>query len=597
MNIVIIDSGIKSSHSIFNDINMVHYRYDSSSMSWEKSENPVLSSGHGTGVASIVTNKLKDITVYSFEIFDENLQCSEKDLIECLEYIYINIECSLINMSLGTLKYNSKLYSICQKLKLKNVIVVAAFSNDGGISYPAAFNCVIGVDASLRCKKNDEFVYVKNSLINVKAKGLNQRVAWDKEEYVITQGASYACGYVANYIIRLLKKGISSYEDILKKIYEACVFVYNNQTYINKIHYKKFTRIAVFPYNKEVSSIVNMASIYQIHISGIYEHSRLGHIGMEVESIYSGKRYTIQNIKDCNWNDFDLMVIGHLDEQENRLNISLKKDILDMCLQHHKHVYSFDMHYMIEYKNKFDLQNLYFYYPEIEKKFNEMVNLNKLFSISVPIVAIFGTSKQQGKFTLQLLLREYLLKMGYKVGQIGTEPQSLLFDFDFSIPLGYESSNDMSRNELIPLVNYQLHEIEKKEVDIILVGSQSGTVPRAYNNMSYFNNQVLDFLCGVNPDVVILCINYHDEIDYIIRTINGIEAVGNCCVVALCMFPKGYLNDWDLMNDKKEKIDNHLLDIKKESIEERLGYPVFILGRKDVPEQIVEQLLIYFGGE
>lgn len=597
MNIVLIDSGIDSSHQIFKGINIVHYKYNCQSEQWEIVMNPPVHNGHGTGVASIIVNKLKDITVFSFLLFDENLQCLEENLINCLEYIYANIDCSLINMSLGTSKYIPELYHICQKIREKRIILVAAFSNDGGISYPAAFDCVIGVDSSSRCKKSNEFVYVKNSCINVKAKGTNQRVAWLNQKYIITQGVSYSCGYISNYIIQLLQKGISKYEDILNNILNNSIFVYDNIPEEVKENHINFERIAVYPYNKEISSIVNLALKYNIHISGIYEHPRLGHVGMSIESLYTNNLYIIQNIKECNWEDFDLMVIGHLEEQENRLNIPLKKEILEKCLQNHKNVYSLDMYYVKEYKDKFASKNLFLYYPKVIKKFNNIINMNRLFYINIPIVAVFGTSKQQGKFTLQLLLRKYLIEMGYRVGQIGTEPQSLLFGFDYVIPLGYESFNDMNANELIPLVNYQLHEIEKKGADIILVGAQSGTIPRAFNNMCYINSQILDFLCGVTPDAVILCINYHDKLDYIKRTITTIESLGDCKVIALCLFPLGFLNDWDLMNNKKTKLSDDLLVQRKKYIEQRLNYPVVILGEKNMIEQVVEYLQAYFKEE
>lgn len=597
MNIVLIDSGIDNSHKIFEGINIVHYKYDCQSEQWKIDMNPIIHNGHGTGVASIIVNKLKDITIFSFLLFDENLQCSEENLISCLEYVYTNINCSLINMSLGTLKYIPELYHICQKIREKGTVLVAAFSNDGGISFPAAFDCVIGVDSSFRCRKSNEFVYVKNSNINIKAKGANQRVAWLNQKYIITQGVSYSCGYVSNYIIQLFEKGITKYEDILNNILINSIFVYDNVPEELKVNKVNFQKIAVYPYNKEISSIVNLALKYEIHISGIYEHPKLGHVGMMIESLYSDNLYKIQNINECNWEDFDLMVIGHLEEQENRLNISLKKEILDKCLQYHKNVYSLDMYHIEEYKDEFASNNLFLYYPEVIKNFNNTVNINRLFYINIPIVAIFGTSKQQGKFTIQLLLRKYLLEMGYRVGQIGTEPQSLLFGFDYVIPLGYESLNDMNPNELIPLVNYQLHEIEKKGADIILVGAQSGTIPRAFNNMCYFNSQILDFLCGVTPDAVILCINYHDELDYIKRTIMTIESLGDCKVIALCLFPLGFLNEWDLMNNKKTKLNDNLLVQKKKYIEQKLNVPVVMLGEKDMTEQIVQYLQAYFKEE
>ncbi len=597
MNIVLIDSGIDATHKAFENVEIINYLYDDIIHSWRMTLKHEVYSGHGTGVASIIINNTEDITIYSFKVFDEQLQCTEEMLLNCLEYVYNNIECSLINMSLGTLQYNEKLYNICKMLENKNVIIISAFSNDGGISYPAAFDCVIGVDASFRCIRNDQFVFVRNSVINVKAKGANQRIAWIDNKYMITQGASYACGYVTNFVIKLYQKGVIKFQDILQEICNKSSYIYETKYIEESTKEIIFDRVALFPYNKEISSIVNFADDYKIQIAGIFEHPRLGHVGMDVKSIYSDQTYKIKSISQCDWDDFDLMVIGHLDEQENQLQIPLKKNLLDKCLRYRKNVYSLDEHYMKEYDYRFAQNNLLLYYPKIQNNFDYSINLGKLYHINVPVVAIFGTSKRQGKFTIQLLLRKYLMEMGYQVGQIGTEPHSLLFKFDCVIPMGYESFNNMNANTLIPFLNKQMHLIEKKGVDIILAGAQSGTIPHAYNNMWYFNNQQLDFLCGIAPDAAVLCINYHDEISYIQRTIKGIEAVGNCAVIALCLFPLGYLNDWDLMNDNKRNIDIEALEMFRKKVENTLNCPVYITGSEDMAERIGERIFRFFGGQ
>ena len=100
---------------------------------------------------------------------------------------------------------------------------------------------------------------------------------------------------------------------------------------------------------------------------------------------------------------------------------------------------------------------------------------------------------------------------------------------------------------------------------------------------------------GIAPDAVILCINYRDDISYIERTINGIKAIGGCKVIAICLFPLGYLNAWALMNARKRKLDSNFLEQFKDSAEQMLHYPIYILGDGDMTESIVKLLLQYFG--
>lgn len=55
---------------------------------------------------------------------------------------------NVIHMSVGLEYYSRELENVCRELFRKGTIIVNAFSNDGGISYPAAFKTVIGVDAN-----------------------------------------------------------------------------------------------------------------------------------------------------------------------------------------------------------------------------------------------------------------------------------------------------------------------------------------------------------------------------------------------------------------------------------------------------------------
>lgn len=259
MNIVVIDSGVDFKHKVFDNVNVLNYTFNKKIDDWELNMQPKITNGHGTAVSSIIVNGINNLTLYSFALFD-SLESSNEELVKCLQYISKNIECSLINMSLGTVTYCAKLYDICKELSEKNIIIVSAFDNNGGISYPAAFDCVIGVDASFRCKKKDDFVYIENSVVNVKAKGLNQRVAWLDNKYQITQGASYSCGYVSNYILKLLLKEQINLEQVLNHFSQNNIYKYDNALIGDVSHQVEFKRIALYPYNKEISSIINCSS-------------------------------------------------------------------------------------------------------------------------------------------------------------------------------------------------------------------------------------------------------------------------------------------------------------------------------------------------
>lgn len=183
--------------------------------------------GHGTAIYSIIKSHNPNIKCFHIKIFDKETDSINEDvLLYALNYIYENIECKFINMSLGIFipMKRDDLYDICNRLKEKGVILVSAFDNMEVISYPAAFDNVIGVASDSDCTKITDVVFINNPIVNVCGKGGLQRVKWIDPKYIFTQGNSYACAHITGI---LSKSSCSNMEDALlylqniaiKKIY------------------------------------------------------------------------------------------------------------------------------------------------------------------------------------------------------------------------------------------------------------------------------------------------------------------------------------------------------------------------------------------
>lgn len=67
------------------------------------------------------------------------------------------------------------------------------------------------------------------------------------------------------------------------------------------------------------------------------------------------------------------------------------------------------------------------YFPKIANQIFPRNQFGKLYLVNKPVICVAGTSSSQGKFSLQLSLREKFISAGYRIGQLGTEPTSLLF--------------------------------------------------------------------------------------------------------------------------------------------------------------------------
>lgn len=220
-----------------------------------------------------------------------------------------------------------------------------------------------------------------------------------------------------------------------------------------------------------------------------------------------------------------------------------------------------------------------------------MRRFGMLYKINKPVVGVFGTSSKQGKFSFQLMLRKKLQDRGYMVGQLGTEPSALLFGMDEVYPMGYNSSVFLNGIDSIIYLNNLMERISNKRNDIILVGAQSGTISYALPNIANCCLSEYEFLLGTQPDLVFLCINPFDDIEYISRTIRFIESSIDCVVQGLIMFPMDRKKDWTGNFGRKERIDRSQYLTMREYIEKKTNKKVYFLDDKKDIDLAVDELI------
>jgi len=169
MKIVVVDSGINIDTEAGKCVKFAYtIKRNPNTMEWEAVlEDSIDTFGHGTAVSNIIYGVNSNVEFISVKIGDGEID--EKGLVYALTYIFENIQTDLINISAGiTYIYDCKeLSNICQKLHNKGVIVVSAFDNDGAISFPAAFDTVVGVDVYNEFKDKEKIIFQKNSIVNL----------------------------------------------------------------------------------------------------------------------------------------------------------------------------------------------------------------------------------------------------------------------------------------------------------------------------------------------------------------------------------------------------------------------------------------------
>lgn len=581
-DLVIIDSGANCQHPLLKGISIENIFINKENNEYIMQDGGQDHLGHGTAVCGTIFSGLKDKTTVDalmINIYEDRLQVEIDALIYAMEYVDKYVECKVLHISSGVLDYSAELHMLCRKLYNKGVCIVAAFDNGGAVSYPAAFKEVIGVDASFECRRTNEWIYVEEGIVDILAKGGIHRIAWLDASYILAQGASFSAGYITAQIIRQMSKGHSQ-EEIHKFLKNNAVKIYNhtssgyNSSSVSQPLNFSIKKTALFPYNKEMHSLVNFYDMLPFSIAKIYDSKYVGRVGQKVNSLNGKHFFEINSIEEIDWDAFDTLIVGHLQEVSRAASVDYKSILVEQCLAHNKNVYAFDSDGLERYRQVFHEKGVGLYYPTINNNGLPPKD-GKLYTIGTPVLGVFGTSSIQGKHTLQLMLRKLFLKNGYNIGQLGTEPTALLFGMNKVYAFGYGSSVDVYEDKAVEVINAMLHEIELEQPDIILVGSQSGTIPAFYHSTKFLNIPQMMFLLATKPDAVVLCVNIYDSIEYICRTINVIESFADSTVVALAVSPMVYPDDFALAYRRKVPADEDRILNYIDTLRKSIKKPAF----------------------
>lgn len=548
--------------------------------------------GHGTAICNIVCSHFPRASILMIKIFDKDLVVNEDLLLFSLEYIGNNIECKIVNLSLGisTLEHYDDLYRICDWLDKKGVMLISAFDNDGSISFPAAMKNVIGVTSDEHCLKNTDYYVCASDIVNICAKGNAQKIAWLEGRYSIGQGNSYACAHVSGIALNIIANiSIDNRKELVQYMKKQQEFFWSGDvkeksTECIKESISKYKKVAVFPFNKEIHSLIRFQSLLPFEIIDVFDIKHSINVGATTNTLLDlneQKSYIIKNIKEIEWNTIDTIILGHTGHliSTHLMERSLLNWLLSSADFHNKAVFSFDA------LPKEYLSNQKFVSPPLFHD-HKMIPFGKLYHQAKPVLAIFGTSSKQGKFSLQLGIRKKMLERGYSIGQLGTEPSSLLFGMDECFHFGYHSEMNISRFETISLLNEMMYNISRKEVDLIITGCQSETLLTGEGNLFNYPLPQIEFLFGILPDAVILVINPFDEIDLIKRTIDFIEACVECKVIAVVIFPMD-INKKNFFLPKVH-ITREKYHFLKKVISEIKNLPCFLLDDDDHLEKLID---------
>ena len=553
IRIAIVDSGIDASHSGVRDVaGGVHIQIEGEVVFWDDHTD---CAGHGTACAGIIRKKAPNAMLYSVRIFDDSLMADGRALIAAIQWCIDN-EMDVVNLSLGTtdVTFKKSLQKVCRKAVDAGAILVAAESNDRGESYPAVFPEVVGVTGGV-IYEPDGFYYRKDQRIECVARGDEQRVCWLNGKHIMTGGNSFAAPHITGIVARLLEQHpkcpVQDIRLLLKeKALREVPQDQNRSKFNRQVHRKDFQeeyayikKAVLYPYNKEMHSMVRYRDLLAFEIVRVADPIGKGMVGKDAGKVIGEPVANLRinpNIRRA-MADADTIILGYVDQLSRIRKRDLLREYVQLSLDEGCHVFSFQALDPDFYGDLYDIaekKGLRLAYPHIQREelAQAIQNFNALPPVDVPVLSVMGTSSQQGKFTLQLALRRRLIQKGYKVGQIGTEHHARLFGMDAAFPMGYASPLKLPFQHYIPYLDYKMREIcQCTQPDIILTGSQSGTIPYHVQEHSTHCLSSLAFLLGVKPDACILVVNSIDGEEYIRDTIDGIRAVCKAPTILLAM--------------------------------------------------------------
>lgn len=595
-DIVIIDSGLNQSNTTVEGIGIIK-EDDCYKFSNELQDDI----GHGSIIYSLISSKAKLSNIYIIKLpsHDDN---DDSCLIEALRFIKEKIKCKLINISLGVKTGDNikELYNICYEIASTGTVIVAAFDNEGCYSYPAAFDCVLGVDSRNDIKNVSEFYFVENSPINILGKGSIQRLTLCNGKTLLVGGASVACAHITAFLANAFNE-FTDINSALNYLKLKSKYVYRSRKVEgknNKNNMFKITNAVVFPFAKEAHAFVRFSDVLSFNIKGFYDVKHSGKVGRKLKSYYEETKNdkAILDVENIDFKGVDTLILGHLDELSLITKRDYRSELIIKAIDSNVNIYSFDP--LDKYLNLLISSNIEFFYPQINQCDVPENTFGKLYKIPTPVLGIFGTSSQQGKFSLQLALKKELESLNYNVGTIGTEPHSLLFGFDVVFPMGYNSTVYLQNGEIVLYLNNEINNLSMKDKEIILVASQAQFIPYYCNNLLEFPSVQYHFSLGAKPDAAVLCFNFHDEISYIKNSMYALKGLTNASIVALVMYPITYDNDWNgVYGCGKHKISREEFESKANQLYKEFGVPVFMLGGNNDSKLLCQTVIDFFASE
>lgn len=311
--------------------------------------------GHGTACAALIQRIEPAVSICSVAIIDEPGVGSLPALVAGIEWATAE-RVQVINVSLGVVEITraeaERLSQVCALAVEAGIIIVAAEQNEGLISYPAHLPTVIGVRGA-RVFGDETYHYCPGQAIECIARGDAQRVQWLGGEQALIGGSSLAASRIAGIVARFKHRqrsaGLQQIRALLRAeasrvLAEAPTVETSMGNVASEDGDGAMRNVALYPYTKEMHSLVRFRDLLPFQISGVADPPGRGQVGKDAgESIgaavaglpvLASLRQAVQGA--------DTLILGYLKQLGGLRGRDLQRECLELALEKNLQVFSFE---------------------------------------------------------------------------------------------------------------------------------------------------------------------------------------------------------------------------------------------------------------
>lgn len=278
--IAIIDGEIDTSQLLISNQYVEKVYISSKNQSTEKDY--TVNSSHATLIAQIIERFVPTCELVNFVVLQKSYRTSVEDLITALRQCIV-YHVDIVSLSLGTIFPSDalQLYPVIKQMTQQGIIIVAAQSNNGEFTFPAAFCEVIGVKCDYKhILPPSVFHWNPNDPMNVEITVHCTFPDWKNDKIQIPDRNSFAVPFIVGQICNFPKEQRQSINAVRKSLQSRATTVSHNFYYKYKTSIEdRACRVALCLENNDNNYIYEILKhlnlYYKIQTLGISNSLRL----------------------------------------------------------------------------------------------------------------------------------------------------------------------------------------------------------------------------------------------------------------------------------------------------------------------------------